>query len=274
MSKCRTTVFWIFAALILANYTSHADPATDNDSLPTALPADFLDTQGFMPFTELPDDVARELRKGKNYAPAPIGSGFYFDDVKVGDGDRDALHKVFEETVFAMIPTGTKIKSSMNSDGKEVWDYPIGTSAVHRIRFKSDPPALFEIRLVRKLNNGKWAFGSYSLTGDDAGTLALNTYTSLPKVTYQVKVAGTPTDAPPTKVQFFRVNLVTCQSCHYMNSTGFYQYSVAGADGKTDLHASFAVTGPCGFVPTNPSIKDSWAKAVLDKNGNSPFDDE
>ena len=266
---------------ILNEYLGHLQPVQVVESplsagLPDKIPADFLEREGFLAFDEIPEEAARRMRAPRPYALAPIASLMRFNGTPIDPLDRTSQRQVFDESTYAMIPLGTKIRVSATPAG-EVWEYPTGTIVAHRIALRSVPPRIFELRLVRKMPDGRWAFGSYSPADLDdqtlASTLRLNAYPDLPEASFHIwPSAGLPSGVMTT-VALKRIRLSSCRGCHFSNSTADYQYARHLPDGRLDVPASIAAAGPCGFVPNNPSVRGMWAQSYSSKNGGrSPFE--
>lgn len=259
----------------LATAAAHAAPQPNNGppfaGLPNEIPMDFLAREGFLRIQELTEEESRALRNGRNYAPAPIATNFQFDGVTVHVADRAKQDLVFDESMWAMIPHQSVIGVQRDNAGREFWDYPIGASAVHLIRYHDARHSIFELRLARRVSPERWAFGSYS-PAPDGSRLLLNTYTGWPSIEHNVPLTEGPWAGRTVNVKMSRIKLDTCQGCHFSNSTADYQYERRRDDGRVDYWASVAVTGPCGFVPTNHHVRGAWADEWTSlHNGHSPF---
>lgn len=251
------------------------------DGLPPTISPTFLDEEGFLPFEEISEAEARRLREPKRYTLAPIATDFLFDGQTVSVWDRAGQHLVFSEETFAHLPVGAPIAVRRDAQNREVWDYPVGFAVSHVIRFRDDARTPYEVRLVKKIPSGAWAYGVYEPAIVDGArqVLKLNTYEGWPEVQYQVHLSHAPTPASNlvgvtsgagtetapllasrvVDVKLKRVKLDTCQGCHFANSIADYQYEVLKDDGRVDFKASAARTGPCGFVPGHPTLKSDWA---------------
>lgn len=242
--------------------------------LPDEIPVDFLEREGFLPLEEVPEATAREIRKPKNFALAPIATNLVFDDEVIDVKVRAPQLEVFSESMFAMIPAGTKIGVAKDAAGRETWRYPLGASAVHLIRLKDKDARIFELRLARRVSEERWAFGSYSPVEGRPEVLVLNKYEGWPDMKFPVDVSEGPRQGKKVQVKLTRVKLDTCQACHFSNSLSDYQYERFKPDGKIDYWASVKVTGPCGFVPLNPNVRMEWAPLYADHHGGQwPFDE-
>ncbi|MBI3547627.1 MAG: hypothetical protein HY078_01105 [Elusimicrobia bacterium] len=251
----------------------HPPEPTLYEGLPAELPADFLERERFLSFEELPQSEARRMRAPRPYALAPIAASLKVDGEAIDPMDRAAQRRIFEESVYAMIPPGTSIRVS-GKPPRETWEYPVGTTVAHRIGLRSLPPRVFELRIARKVAAGRWAFGSYSPRDVDdpapASALHLNTYPGHPPSAFTARLAES---GPSSRIELVRIRLSTCQGCHFANSTADYQYERRREDGSLDVWGSIGATGPCGFVPNNPGAREGWARAfALANGGRSPFE--
>lgn len=243
---------------------ANAAAARPWDGLPETISPAFLEEEGFLPFEEISEPEARRLREPKGYALAPIATDFVFDGAAVSVWDRAQQHIVFSEETFARLPVGTRIAVRRDAQNREVWDYPVGFAVSHVIRFRDAARAFYELRLIKKLPAGTWAYGVYEPTVVEGARqiLKLNTYEGWPEAQYQVHL-GPPNEpllaSQVIDVKLKRVKLDTCQGCHFANSIADYQYEVFKDDGRVDFKASAARTGPCGFVPGHPTLKTEWA---------------
>lgn len=240
--------------------------------LPSHIPSDFISAGGFLPIRDVPEAEARRIRAPKPYTPAPIATHFVFNGVSVGTRDHETQLEVFEETSFAKIPTGTKILSTKDRQNREIWEYPVGAAVVDLIRFRDERKTIFELRIVQKMPNGKWVFGSYS--PDANRQLRLNTYPEWPDDSFSVTLSEGPRKGIKTHVDLKRIRLSACQACHFVNTLADYQYEQSKPSGELDFQKSIEATGPCGFVPTNPYVRSEWAPLFEKTYGVSPFKSE
>src|SRR5438128_466595 len=117
--------------------------------LPDEVPADLVERDGYVLFEGVP---------GMNGSPSNGPARFTPADVSRSD--------VFDEDHGALLPHGARIRRRWNGTGQEVWDYPVGTRVVHRFFLNTEPRRrLFELRVVEKLADGRWAFGAYEWRG-------------------------------------------------------------------------------------------------------------
>ncbi len=206
--------------------------------LQECLPLNYLEQEKFVAFEE---PVAER--------PAPLGFAFEINGEKVAASNRAKLQSVFAESQLVKVPHGKSIQSIRDEKDRPVWIYPTGTEVVHLISFRSKEKTIFELRMIRKLENGTWAYGSYSPSLECQQGLKLNTYSGVPP--YETTFLNEENQA--TSVKLKRINLQTCRGCHFSDSPADYQY-------KTKEEA-----GPCGFVPTNPHLNSSWAMDYFNK---------
>ena len=137
----------IFIFFILS-FTSFTIFAGISDGMKETLPLDHLEKNYFLEFDNYRDRPRAPIAAGININGKPVRS-------------IQEIFTVFSEKVFAHLPEGQTIKSSLNTDNKEVWRYPIGTQVVHRITLNDDLDTVFELRMIERVNNKKWAFGVY-----------------------------------------------------------------------------------------------------------------
>lgn len=201
--------------------------------LPPEIARDYPESEGFVRFTHVDGDVA------------PFGGRIKISppDLKVTD--------VFEDESFARLPDGATIRRDA-SGPREIWDYPVGTRVLHRFYFKTEPRTLFELRLVQKLPDGKWAFGIY--TADGAGERLPLHREGSPALAYEVLIRGR-----QVHVDMLRMSPSSCRACHFHMGHGGYQYP--------DQER----VGPCGFSPPNPHLLTDWARDYRARHGAEPF---
>ncbi|MBI5201311.1 MAG: hypothetical protein HY925_06970 [Elusimicrobia bacterium] len=242
-------------------------------TLPESIRPDFLEQVGFVEFTELADQKTRFSRNGRSFTNTPIGSGFHFGGKKLA-ADSDAFRALrrtaFEESGWAYVPPGRRIRVSRDVLGREHWEYPEGMTFIDSIRIRGEGAPVYELRMITRLAGGEWAFATYSYEkpGRPAAgeRLARALYEGTPPVEISFGRAGAEHD-----IKFFRTNLKSCQACHFHNSVAGYQYEKRGADGAVDVMASRAQTGPSGFVPSNEAIQGEWARDYAKRWGHFPF---
>lgn len=260
----------LLAALVV--FASHSVPARAgelSDGLPERLPYQALEKPELLPF--LQDSTG---------PVAPFGAQVQVGGKTLTHAQARAL--LFSEEFAASIPPGTQVQVSKNSDGLEVWNYPTGTRVEHRIRWKASDAPVFELRVIEKLPNGRWAFGMYtpeeeapqssSTPAPGAPTapkdspltpkkpdhdLVLNRYSGTPSQAFKLKPVGQPAEI---QVNIRKLPLQHCQHCHFMHSPSGHQY-------ETEDDA-----GPCGFAPANgENVRKGWAESWLKKFGTSPL---
>ncbi len=238
-----------------------------SDGLPERLPYQALEKPELLPFLQEATGPV-----------APFGAQVQVGGKTLTHAQARAL--LFSEEFAASIPPGTQVQVSKNSDGLEVWNYPTGTRVEHRIRWKTSDAPVFELRVIEKLPNGRWAFGMYtpeenappsnSSSNSGSGTLpqpltpkkpdhdlVLNRYSGTPSQSFKLKPVG---QADEIQVNIRKLPLQHCQHCHFMHSPSGHQY-------ETEDDA-----GPCGFAPANSeNIRKGWAESWLKKFGASPL---
>lgn len=216
-------------------------------------------------FDGLPQDIATDYPESNGFVAFGAFENLHaplLSRPKLDGGDRSfSMADVFEEHFFAKLPEGQRIVVSKNAEGQDVWTYPQGTQVIHKILLRSEPRRIFELRILWQRPDGTWAYGLYAPKlkdghEDDAIRLHLLKVSSGP-VQIDADVKGYSASGP-VRVTGARINIQSCQRCHYMISPGRYQYPNHDA------------AGPCGFVPSNPSIND-WATRYRIAHGYWPF---
>lgn len=178
-----------------------------------------------------------------------------------GDGRSFSMADVFEEQFYARLPDGKRIIVSKGSDGLESWDYPPFTQVIHRILIRSVPRRIFELRIIWQREDGTWAYGLYApklVDGreDEAVKLQLLRQGS-GAVQIDANIHGI-SSSGPVRITGNRINVQSCQRCHFMSTPARHQYK--------DHNSA----GPCGFVGANPTI-DAWAQNYERLHGHWPF---
>lgn len=201
--------------------------------LPERLPGDYLSQKGFLPFDR--DD---------GHDAAPIFSLLMINGERVQGG-------IFTEKLWVRLPEGSRISTRV-SNGVEVWRYPVGTESLHEIRFDAPSSDPFELRIVRLLSEDRWAFGAYRFQG---GQWTLNTATSASMESARIQLRG---EASPSKIEFKRINVRSCQACHHMNAV-------------KEQFPTRERTGPCAFVSWNPTLLEGWAREFERRLGYFPI---
>lgn len=180
---------------------------------------------------------------------APIAAGILINDKR--PTTLKEILAVFSEDFKAFIPDGKTIKESTNNDGLPVWRYPVGTKVIHQLNFKDDKSTLFELRMIERVNDKRWAYGVYH---PKEGQLSLQDYRGqLPKE-FILKTK----DGRPLNVKLRHIPLHVCQNCHRNTTSAPHQYQ-----GPKDV-------GPCEFTPVNPKVKKDWVRAYEEAFGRSP----
>lgn len=211
------------------------------------LPSDYLERSGFVEFQE-----------SFPHFSAPFIVRVTLNGQTVPPQDIPTLSKLLEERTYARVPAGIPIRRELDRQGQEIWSYPSGTEVAHEIRWKSMPSTLFELRIVKKLDDGTWAFGVYSPSQlkDALSPLRLHTYSGLKQdsVVFTQASSGEKMD-----VQFSRINLQSCRGCHFVSTRSKNQFS------------SVKETGPCGFVPALGAETEAWAERYRARAGFQPI---
>lgn len=164
----------------------------------------------------------------------------------------DDLFQVFSEDVAASLPKDQKIKESINSEGQTVWRYPIGTKVIHQLDFKDDKKSIFELRMMERVNDKRWAFGIYILNGNK---FELQDYEGHKDEEYHLKQNG-----DDLHIKLHHIPLHVCQKCHSRTTSAPHQYK--------DLMD----VGPCEFTPTNPFVKKDWVENFKREFGYDPIE--
>ena len=213
--------------------------------LPERISFASLREEGFLPF---PADV--------NAAGSPLGNSMLLnDEVRC---DRACQDRIFREERLAYIPAGAHITVTIDSEDRENWDYPVGTTVAHPIWFRTAGRAqLFELRYVRKVGPDDWRFGMYAPPKSDpySDTLELKNYEGSESRAYSLDLQ----QLGATRLSLKGIPLGSCQLCHFSLSTSAYQY------------ASDEQAGPCGFGPANPGLRAAWTASYQKLRGYDPF---
>ncbi|HVC09990.1 MAG TPA: hypothetical protein VNH15_08650 [Elusimicrobiota bacterium] len=224
--------------------------------LPTSIPADWPQTQGFVPFKGIPGDFLVAEVNGHEIA---------FEDGAVAPGL--ALSQVVDQEEAALLPSGRTIRRELvrlryrgRNWSYEIWHYPAGSQVIHLITDHASGK-IIELRLLQKRpdgprgENGPWSFGIYR---PRPGQNPAELYLYAPK---NEKSPESEEFALPGGGKFRWTHLPpsSCRSCHSSMGDGWYQY-------PDDSRA-----GPCGFVPANPSLLGDWARRYRQSRGCSPF---
>jgi hypothetical protein len=227
--------------------SSHAAPPALSAGLPLQIPADWVEREALVPFTQEPDG-----------AQAPLGVRILVNGKPVLD--RSQLAELFEEDFQASLPKNTSILVTLNSDGKEVWHYPVGTRLAHRVRWNSPHKPIYELRIAERLASGAWALGVYAPSEPSAevqpSTLQLSQYSGTQPLKVRFESAQT---RKPLEVSLERIPLHSCRNCHNATSSSAYQF-----ERPEDA-------GPCGFGPGNRAIRGAWAQRWAAQTGLPAF---
>lgn len=216
-----------------------------SEGLPEALPTDYLEREGFVPFAL--------FREGPR---APLAVQVFFDDLPVKPRD---MHKVFGEAFLARIPKDSGISESTDAHGRAVWSYPLNAAVVHFVTLKSRDASvsnIFELRIAQKVEQRRWAFGVYRPQG---GELRLQNYPGFLEDRFTVLPAG---GGKPIDVRLKHIPLGSCRDCHARTGAARYQYP------------TLEEVGPCEFTPPNPGVRADWAPAFERAHGFPPFEDQ
>lgn len=202
-----------------------------------------------LPLTHVQDNDYLEFHNFRTRPRAPIAAGIKINDQPVRS--LEEIFSVFSEEVAAVLPEGQTIKESTDSEGRIVWRYPIGTKVIHQLNFKNDKKSLFELRMIERVSNKRWAFGVYHPI---EGKLKLANYPGrLPKE-FNLRTH----DGKPLNIKLSHIPLNVCQNCHNNTTSAPHQY-----ESRIDV-------GPCEFTPTNPNVKDKWVKEFISAFGRKP----
>lgn len=269
-----------FFAILSLSLAGALGAGFDFTEPPESLPSTFLPDSGLVPLQEITPEIGEaqlNLQGRKHYVLPPIGFAMTVGEREIAPLDYPTQDKFFAQTTYAGMPKGEKIQISFAHFGKvirEVWDYPIGTLLVHRIDFKTTPPSIYELRLVWLDRNRQWHFSTYSPKEFGSSKPQDFLRNSYGRDHPPIEVNAVFSEWNPQKasrLSMKRINLASCQACHYSTSPSAYQYQVAKPDGSIDVAASIARTGPCGFTPNNPWAFWTWGRDYHAKHGIFPF---
>lgn len=215
------------------------------EGLPDTLPADLVQSAGFVDFQRIPDG-----------ARAPLGFSFFFNGRSVLPTDFAALAEVFSEEFHARVPPGTRISAALDPQGRVVWNYPAGTQALHVVKLTDAARTLFELRIIQKQSNGQWAYGVYTPAAASPGLLALQKEEKTDPLLFAVERP----DGKRIEVSMRSVAIRSCRRCHFMNSASRHQYP------NVDL------AGPSHFVPDNTAGISEWIQKYVARHGEPPLE--
>jgi hypothetical protein len=197
------------------------------------LPTDTVEADGYVPYEGIPSQVGPVSNGPPRFTPSDV--------------TRD---EVFAEDRAARLPDGARIERHWDCLGREIWEYPVGTRVVHRFFLKTIPSeSLFEMRVVEKLPDGRWAFGVYEWRGD-----RLQLRHVMSHDVFDLDLLG-----GRVRAEMDRLHPESCRICHYNHSSQSYQF-------EDPEHA-----GPCEFGPGNPLILTHWAVGYAARYGYWPF---
>lgn len=248
-------VLWACAMALLTPLRAAAQVPL-YDGLPSELSPDYLQTHGFLPF-EAPDF-------SKKGAP-PIASG--------GVPELEPplpFQEVFYEEHWAFLPPGRPILRRSGPD-QDQWEYPEeddqseGAAFAHvlglRAPLRQEPQAageplppgatLLEIRLLRRLRGGRWAFGLYKAV-PGSGALALHREEGA-RLAFWVELPR-----GPVRVRMTRLSPAFCAHCHESHNMANW------GDAESNR------PGPCSFVPENQQLY-RWAAEYRARYNSDPF---
>jgi hypothetical protein len=230
---------------VMISPSSWAKSAPLYAGLPETLSAEIFADESLIPF----ESVNETIR-------APVGTHIEIDGQSIPASDFKALTRYFSRELFAKIPRESKIRISRDSRLGEIWDYPVGTLLVDRIQLRSRPPRDFEVRMISKLPSGRWAFGTYLPESPETqGRYRLAKYSGFaPYRTHFRNQEGS-----ESLLKLGRINLNSCQACHFSVSPSKSQYQ------------GISEAGPCAFGPANPLVTSDWASRYLKQHGVEPF---
>lgn len=203
------------------------------------LPGDHLEQTNYIEFHNFRDKPR-----------APIAAAIKIDGQPVRS-IQEIFH-YFSEEVGAWLPEGKVIKSSTDSEGREVWSYPIGTRVIHYLTLNDAEKTSFELRMMERVEEGRWAFGVYHLK---EGEFKLQDYKGLLAKEFELDHR----EGKKYKVSLKHIPLHVCQNCHSNTTSAPYQYN-----SRQDV-------GPCEFTPANPKVQTDWVKKFLKVRGYNPI---
>ncbi|TNF01372.1 MAG: hypothetical protein EP326_04430 [Deltaproteobacteria bacterium] len=210
-----------------------------SEGMSKTLPADHLEKNHYLEFENFRDSPR-----------APIAAAIKIDGQPVRSIQE--IFRYFSEIVGAWLPEGKTIKSKTDSEGREVWNYPIGTRVIHFLTLNDKEKTPFELRMMERVEEGRWAFGVYHLK---EGEYKLQNYNGLLQKEFELNHEN----GKVYNVSLKHIPLQVCQNCHSNTTSAPYQYS-----SRQDV-------GPCEFTPANPKVKNDWVKKFLDERGYHPI---
>lgn len=205
--------------------------------------------QKSLPLTHRQDSSYLEFENFRTRPRAPIAAGISINGERVRS--MEEIFAIFSEEVAAFLPEGKTIKESTDSEGRLVWRYPIGTKVIHQLNFKNDKKSLFELRMIERVSDKRWAFGVYHPVN---GKLELQNYQGRLAKEFNLRT----TDGKDLNVKLSHIPLNVCQNCHNNTTSAPHQY-----ESRQDV-------GPCEFTPVNPKVKNDWVNGYVQAFGRSP----
>lgn len=202
-----------------------------------------------LPITHVQDNDYLHFENFRTRPRAPIAGGIRINGERVRS--MEEIFAIFSEEVAAVLPEGTTIKESKTEDGKLVWRYPIGTRVIHQLNFKDDKKSLFELRMIERVSDKRWAYGVYHPIN---GQLELANYTGHKDREFNLKMPN----GKQTHVKLHHIPLHVCQNCHNRTTSAPHQYE------------SLEDVGPCEFTPSNPKVKNDWVQGFVRAFGRQP----
>jgi uncharacterized protein YlaI len=203
------------------------------------LPADHIERAHYIEFENFRDKPR-----------APVAARIRIDGNPVRSINE--IFHYFSEIVGATLPQGKTISSSQNAEGKEVWHYPLGTRVIHLLTFNDKNNTPFELRMMERVEEGRWAFGVYHLKNNE---YQLQDYQGLLAREFEMNHR----DGKTYQVKLKHIPLHVCQNCHSNTTSAPWQYT-----SRQDV-------GPCEFTPANPKVQNEWVKKFLEERGYNPI---
>lgn len=200
--------------------------------------------------THIEDNDYLAFENFRSRPRAPIAVGIFINGKR--PTTMSEILAVFSEEFKALIPEGKSIIESKNEAGQFVWRYPVGTKVIHQLNFNDDNKTLFELRMVERVTDSRWAYGVYH---PKEGQLSLQDYKGqLPKE-FILKTS----EGRPLNIKLRHIPLQVCQNCHRNTTSAPHQYT------------SLQDVGPCEFTPVNPKVKKEWVNSFIKAFGRSPI---
>ncbi len=225
-------------AFLFALAIFNSASAQISEGMTKTLPADHLEKTHYLEFENFRDRPR-----------APVAAGIKINGQPVRSIEE--IFHYFSEIVGAWLPEGQTIKSSTDTEGREVWSYPIGTRVIHYLTLNDKEKTPFELRMIERVKEGRWAFGVYHLKNNE---FQLQNYQGLLNKDFELDH----TDGNSYQVSLKHIPLQVCQNCHRNTTSAPYQYR------------SNQDVGPCEFTPANPKVKNEWVKKFLTERGYHP----